>query len=53
MDIQRRIAQERVPTTCNGGYLFYRVRARIAQERVPAPHSVSLGHSPQVLRSSV
>ena len=39
MDIQRRIAQERVqervPTTCNGGYLFYRVRARIAQERVP------------------
>jgi hypothetical protein len=51
MDIQRRIAQERVPTTCNGGYLFYRVRARIAQERVPL--RVRLGHSPQVLRSSV
>jgi hypothetical protein len=51
MDIQRRIAQERVPTTCNGGHLFYRVRARIAQERVPL--RVRLGHSPQVLRSSV
>src|SRR5271166_4980244 len=39
LNVRRRIARERVPTTHNCGSHPFRVRARIARERVPTTHN--------------